>query len=153
MCRRNDFVSTTTHFVLSRVYLRQQICFIGLADLGFWNTHVIHGCVTRQKSRLLRRSLARPGPWRIFALSHHHAQIGRYFWLERGQQRFAPYCSQMFWDGFTLQCLRTKFCSSTGIRLTVRMLLFTRPHTPSPFVCRACHGSHHEHVDSREHLH
>ena len=35
--------------------------------LGFWNTRAIRGSGTCRKSRLLRHSLARPGPWRMFA--------------------------------------------------------------------------------------
>ena len=37
-----------------------------LADLGFLSTHVIRGSGTYRKSRLLRHSLARPGPLWIF---------------------------------------------------------------------------------------
>ena len=34
-----------------------------------------------------------------------------------------------------------EICSSPGFRLTLRVLLFTWPRPPSPFVIRACHGS------------
>ena len=66
----NDFTSTTTHLVLfqmsSSSVLPSQTCFIVLTCLGFWNTRVDRGCSACRKSRLLRRSLARLGPWQIF---------------------------------------------------------------------------------------
>ena len=56
--------------------------------------------------------------WRIFALLVRSTESGHCFWLERGQQRCALYCSQVCWDMWTLQCFRTKTCSSKGLRIT-----------------------------------
>ena len=55
MCRRNDFTSTTTRFVQPQSCCRQWLCDVP------------------KKSRFLRRSLAQPGPWRIFVLLDLHA--------------------------------------------------------------------------------
>ena len=104
MCRRNDFTSTTTLFVLFPklfpAVLPSLTCFIVLACLGFWNTRVNRGCGTYRKSRLLRRRLLRPGPWHlcVFTISS---------WKRR-QQGFAPCCTNVRWDRWTLQCDWTK---------------------------------------------
>ena len=60
---RRKMCRTTTHFVpkLFPPVLPSQTCFIVLACLGFWNTHVIHGSWTYRKSKILRHSLARRG--------------------------------------------------------------------------------------------
>ena len=86
MSRRNNFTSTTTHLVralpkLVLSVLPSQTCFV-LACRGFWNTLVIHGSGTWQKSRLLRYSVARPGPWRICVLWVHCTENDHCFWLE-----------------------------------------------------------------------
>ena len=65
--------------------LPSQTRFIVLACLGFWSTHVIHGCGTYRKSKVLQHSLARFGPWRMFQvknmviqkLSHHASCFAR----------------------------------------------------------------------------
>ena len=77
MCRKFFLSSTTTHTVLSPPVLPSQTCFIVFADFGFWNTHVIRGRGTCPKSQLLRRSLARLGPWRIIVFLDHRAESER----------------------------------------------------------------------------
>ena len=71
------------------------------------------------------------------AASHGQSPSGcLHFWIsmqqasvvsgwKRGQQRFAPYCTQVCWDGRTLQCNLRRTCPSKGFRLTLRVLLFT----------------------------
>ena len=58
------------------------------------------------------RTAVGPGRFLRFGISMPKANVvsGR----KRGQQRFAPYCPQMCWDRWTLQCFRTKACSSKG---------------------------------------
>ena len=63
---------------------------------------------------------------------------------KRGWQRFALDCSHMFWDKWTLQCVKTKTCPCKGFRITLRVLFFKSPHPSSQVVFLACHGSHHE---------
>ena len=46
------------------------------------HTRVFRGCWTCQKSKHLRHSLARLGPWRIFAFWDHRAGSGRCLWWE-----------------------------------------------------------------------
>ena len=53
---------------------------------------------------------------------------------KRGQQRCAPYCSQVCWDKWTLQCFRTKTCASKGLPHHAQsvILLVTTPDNARP---------------------
>ena len=62
--------------------LPSQTCFILLACLGFWNTHVTRGCGTCRQSSLLRHSIAPLGLWRIFVLLVHSIESEHCFWLD-----------------------------------------------------------------------
>ena len=102
------------HFVFSEGYLRL-CCHRKLAsscsqtlDSG---TPMWFAVVGRaKKSKLLRRGLARAGPCRVivfFVLMTVKKTSVISGW-SCGQQRIAPCCSQMFWDGWTRQCVTTK---------------------------------------------
>ena len=71
-----------------------------------------------------------------------------YFWFtmqtanvvsvwECGQQRFAPYSSQMFWDRWTLQCFRTKTYFHPKASAPRSEFCFSREHTRSPLLSSA----------------
>ena len=62
----------------------------------------------------------RPGPWRIFLINVQKANVVS---AKRGQQRFAPNCSQMRWNWRSLQCFRTKTSPSQKLTTTLRELL------------------------------
>ena len=105
------------HFELFQSYFRQYChhklvpsCSLAV-DSGTPN--VIRGCGTCRKSRLLRRSLTRPGPWQIFAILDHRAES------EREQDSLAK-CA-----GTSGRCsiFRTQTCSSKGFRISLRVLL------------------------------
>ena len=85
MRRKNDFTSTTTHSVLSQCSFRQRFhrkpFFTVLACPGLWNTFVARGNGTCRKSRSLRHTLARPGPWRVDVFLGHRAEKEHYFVL------------------------------------------------------------------------
>ena len=91
VCRSNDFTSTTTHFVLSQGDLRQ-CCHRKLAsscsqtlDSG---TPVVFVVVGRaKKSRLLRRTLSRPGLCRIILSGSPCRKRTLFLVWKCGQQR------------------------------------------------------------------
>ena len=86
-----------------------------------------------KKSKLLRRSLARAGPCRVIVFfvlitGKKTSVISGWYC---GQQRFAPCCSQTFWDGWTLQCFTTK-----------NMFIRRRPHQAQSCSSRDHTGPH-----------
>ena len=121
-----------------------QTCFIVLPDLGFWKTHVIRGCGTCQKSKPLRRSLARPGPRPIIVFLVHNTESELYFWFGNVGSRDLQVLLANVLGRVDVAVFQDKTYLSEGFRITLRILFSPWPHPPSPFVFRACHCYHHE---------
>ena len=85
MCRKDDFTSTTTQFVLSQNFfppmLPSQTCFILLVCPGLWNTLGIRCCRTCRKWKRLRRSLVWLGHWRVTVIWVQSTENEHCFWL------------------------------------------------------------------------
>ena len=105
--------------------LPSQTWFIVLAFLGFWNTHATRGSGTCRKSRLLRHSLARPGPWLIFAFLDHSAESVHCFWLETWTAEIRTVLLADVLGLVDVAVCQDKTCSSKGFCITLRVLLFT----------------------------
>ena len=133
MCRSDCFTSTTSNLVLLPSLFRQCLpllpCFVVFTCRGFCNTRVIRGCGTCQNSKLLRRSLARPGPGGIlhfwFTAQKAHIVSG---WKRR-QRTVAPDCSQMSRHKKSLQRFRTVACPSKTHHHAQRDILHVTTHT------------------------
>ena len=141
MCRSNDLASTTTHRMLfPKLFppvLPSPTCFIVLACLGFWNTRVNRGCGTCRKSRLLRHSFARPGPWQIFVALDDQAGSERCFWTAEIHHVLLA---------SVLELLYIAVCQDKNmfIKRLPHHAQSVILHVPTPFIFRACHDSHHE---------
>ena len=141
----------TQHLVLTRIRLHVSVgkCVAGMIPPPSHHTScspkvipASASCGTCRKSRLLRRSIVRPGPWRIFLRVWITVQKADFLSIwKRGQQGFAPCCTKMCWDRWTLQCDWTKTRSSKG---SASRSKFSCEHDhPHPHrVSRACHGFH-----------
>ena len=80
-CRRNNFTSATTHFVLFQSYF----CQCGHRKLASSCSHAVDSGTPVwdvPKFKLLQHILARPGPWRLIVFLDHGTESDRCFWLE-----------------------------------------------------------------------
>ena len=105
---------------------------IVLACRGFWNTPVIRGCGTCQKSRLLRRSLARPGPWQILVVVLDlNAESERCFWSGNADSRdLHRICLQLCRDRCDVSVLSgQKPVHPKGFRTHAQSVSSSREHT------------------------
>ena len=111
MCRRNDFASTTTHLVLHQVisasasmanlFHRARMPWILEHPFDSWLWDV-------PKIQISRQSLAQLGRTAVFL--DHHAESELCSWLGTwtAERIFAPCCSRMCWDRWTMWCVWKK---------------------------------------------
>ena len=95
---------------------------------------MIRGCGTCRRSRLLRHSFARLWALAVFFLRFgitvQKADVIS-VWF-RGQQRFAPCCSQLCWDRWTLRCLPWRKHVHPNASASRSECYSSRDHTRSP---------------------
>ena len=121
-----NFTSTTTLRVLPRsspLVLPSQTCFIVLADLGFWNTHVVRGCGTCQKIEALAR------PRKGWAYSEENE---RYFWLVMWTAENCTVLLANVLGRMDVAVCHDKKHVHPKAPASRSELLFTWPHPPSP---------------------
>ena len=144
MCHRDDFTSTTTHFVLSQSYCRQ--CCQPQKLFHRVRMPWIRGCGTCRKSKLLRRSFAPPGPLADFCnFGPPCSKLALFSGRKRGRQRPAPYCSQNVLEQVDVAVFSGQKHVHPKASASRSKFSSLRDHAPpSPFIFRACHDSHHE---------
>ena len=131
MCRRNDFTSMTTQLVLFQSCFRwcchrklasscSRAVNSGTCDSWLWDVPKIQILAAQPRTAWTLAGLL---CFFFFWISMQKAHVVSGW--ECGQPGFAPYCSKVCWDRWTLRCVWTETCSSKGFRIALRVLIFT----------------------------